>query len=70
MDMDDVSGIKIVRYIQEDEPPVTRLSAKTRFEGPIPGLRKPGIDARRIKKSIRLEHENMRKFSVINVSSL
>jgi len=35
-----------------------------------PGLRKPGIDDRRIKKSTRFKHEKMRKFSVINVSSL
>jgi hypothetical protein len=30
----------------------------------------PGIDDRRIKKSTQFKHEKMRKFSVINVSSL
>jgi hypothetical protein len=43
-------------------------------EGSLPHRKKrfaePGIDDRRIKKSTQFKHEKMRKFSVIDVSSL
>jgi hypothetical protein len=50
-----VSGIKIARYVQEDDKAASEdpFEREKPVRGQIPGLRKPEISDRRIKKSTR-----------------
>ena len=66
---------KLGRQIKKKPKSATRRCIKIPPPGgSLPHRKKrfaePGIDDRRIKKSTQFKHEKMRKFSVINVSSL
>jgi hypothetical protein len=66
MDMADVLGIKIARYVQErtKRQRMTRLSEKIRFESEIPAWGSRELMIENKKKSTRFEHEKMRKSSI------